>query len=122
MNPAMRVVEKRDFSLMHLGDRVHWENNRGHSSMQINQQKTVQVDVTELHLYIKVRDGFAAGLKDAQGEEVGSYEGYVPDFFPGDHYGDYLILNIDLETGAIKNWKKPTADDIEKMLAQGEDD
>ncbi|MFJ7281891.1 hypothetical protein [Pseudomonas sp. NPDC099000] len=65
--------------------------------MQINQQKTAQVDVTELHLHIKVRDGFAAGLKDAQGEEVGSYEGYVPDFFPSDHYGDYLILNIDLE-------------------------
>jgi len=90
--------------------------------MQINQQKTVQVDVTELHLHIKVCDRFEAGLKDAQGEEVGEYEGYVPDFFPGDHYGDYLILNIDLETGQIKNWKKPAAADIEKMLAQGEDD
>jgi hypothetical protein len=90
--------------------------------MQINQQKTVQVDVTELHLYIKVRDQFTAGLKDAQGEEVGDYEGYVPDFFPGTHYGDYLILNIDLETGQIKNWNKPAAADIEKMLAQGEDD
>ncbi|SUF22587.1 hypothetical protein [Pseudomonas putida] len=56
--------------------------------MQINQQKTVQVDVTELRLHIKVRDGFAAGLQDAQGDEVGSYEGYVPDFFPGEHYGD----------------------------------
>lgn len=28
MNPAMRVVEKRNFSLMHLVTRVHWENNR----------------------------------------------------------------------------------------------
>jgi hypothetical protein len=90
--------------------------------MQINQQKTVQVDVTELHLHIKVRDGFVAGLKGAQGEEVGSYEGYVPDFFPGQHYGDYLILNIDLESGQIKNWQKPAASDIEKMLAQRDDD
>ena len=90
--------------------------------MQINQQKTVQVDVTELRLHIKVRDGFSAGLQDAQGDEVGSYEGYVPDFFPGDHYGDYLILNIDLETGQIKNWKKPAAADLEKMLAQGDGD
>ncbi|PNA96559.1 MULTISPECIES: hypothetical protein [unclassified Pseudomonas] len=90
--------------------------------MQINQQKTVQVDVTELRLHIKVRDGFAAGLQDAQGDEVGSYEGYVPGFFPGEHYGDYLILNIDLETGHIKNWKKPAAAEIEKMLSQGEDD
>ncbi|MGF0237226.1 hypothetical protein ACQR3P_30300 [Rhodococcus sp. IEGM1300] len=53
---------------------------------------------------------------------MGSYEGYVPDFFPGQHYGDYLILSIDLETGQIKNWQKPSADDIEKMLSQGDDD
>ncbi|WP_313447370.1 hypothetical protein [Pseudomonas sp.] len=90
--------------------------------MHINQQKTVQVDVTELRLHIKVRDGFDASIQDDQGDEVGSYKGYVPDFFPGDHYGDYLILNIDLETGQIKNWKKPGAADIEKMLAQDEDD
>lgn len=90
--------------------------------MQINQKKTVQVVVTELHLCIKVRDQFAAGLKGAQGEEVGSYEGYVPDFFPGEHYGDHLILNIDLETGQIKNWKKPVAADIEKMIDAIDDD
>ncbi|KTC59076.1 hypothetical protein [Pseudomonas savastanoi] len=90
--------------------------------MQINQQKTVQVDVTELHLHIKVCDRFTAGLKDAQGAEVCSYNGYVPDFFPGEHYGDYLMLNIDLETGQIKNWKKPDAADIEKMIEAEEED
>lgn len=90
--------------------------------MQINQRKTVQVDVTELHLGIKVRDGFAAQFKDAQGGEVGTFQGYVPDFFPGKHYGDYLILNIDLETGLIKNWNKPTAADIKKMIEADGDD
>jgi hypothetical protein len=100
----------------------HWENNRGHSSMQINQQKAVQVDVTELQLHIKVRDGFTGALKDAQGELVGAYIGYVPDFFPGQHYGDYLLLNIDLETGQIKNWRKPVAADIEKMIEASDDD
>ena len=90
--------------------------------MQINQQKTVQIDVTEFQLHIKVCDRFAGDLRDAQGDTVAEYEGYVPDFFPGDHYGDYLILNIDLETGQIKNWKKPGAADIEKMLAQDEGD
>lgn len=90
--------------------------------MQINQQKTVQVDVTELRTYMKVRDQVCATMHGAQGEEVGAYTGYVPDFFPGEHYGDYLLLNIDLETGQIKNWKKPTAADIEKMISAGEDD
>jgi hypothetical protein len=90
--------------------------------MQINQKKTVQVDVTLLKLHLKVSDRFTAGLIDAQGDEVGSFEGYVPDFFPGDHYGDYVMLDIDLETGQIKNWKKPAADDIEKMLDADDED
>ena len=90
--------------------------------MQINQQKVVQVNAAELHLHIKVRDSFAAGIKDGQGAEIGSYEGYVPDFFPGQHFGDYLILNIDLETGQIKNWQKPAAADIEKMLVHEDED
>lgn len=89
--------------------------------MQINQQKTVQVDVTEIRLHMKVCDSFNSCLVDAQGEEVSEYEGYVPDFFPGDHYGDYLILNIDLETGQIKNWRKPTAEQIEALIAGGDD-
>ncbi|WP_122544339.1 hypothetical protein [Pseudomonas viridiflava] len=90
--------------------------------MQINQKKTVQVDVTLLKLHLKVSDRFTADLIDAQGEQVGGYEGYVPDFFPGDHYGDYVMLDIDLETGQIKNWKKPIAADIEKMIETEEED
>jgi len=90
--------------------------------MQISQKKTVQGDVTLLKLHLKVSDRFTAGLFDAQGGEVGSFEGYVPDFFPGNHYGDYVMLDIDLETGQIKNWKKPAADDIEKMLDAGDED
>jgi hypothetical protein len=43
----------------------------------------------------------------------GEYEGYVPDFFPDEHYGDYVILDIDADTGQILNWKKPTAKDLE---------
>jgi hypothetical protein len=33
---------------------------------------------------------------------------------PGKHYGDYVRLDIDLETGRILNWVKPTSDVIEK--------
>lgn len=39
---------------------------------------------------------------------LGEYTGYVPDFFPGEHFGDYVIFDIDIETGKILNWKKPT--------------
>jgi hypothetical protein len=30
---------------------------------------------------------------------------YVPSWFPGDHYGDYLILDISAE-GVVTNWDK----------------
>lgn len=34
------------------------------------------------------------------------YNGYVPSFMPGEHYGDYLMIDIDPYTGLILNWKK----------------
>lgn len=85
--------------------------------MKINQQKTVQVDVKTLSVYCKVSDRFTYSLLDAQGDTVYEQEdGYVPDFMPGDHYGDYIILEIDLESGQVKNWRKPTAEQIEEAI------
>lgn len=36
---------------------------------------------------------------------------------PGQHYGDYVILDIDLDTGKILNWKPPTAEQIEEWIS-----
>jgi len=33
---------------------------------------------------------------------------------PEEHYGDYVELQIDLETGQIMNWKKPSRKVIEE--------
>jgi hypothetical protein len=60
----------------------------------------------------KCSDLFDASLIEKDGDietELGEhYSGYVPTFFPGQHYGDYVMLDIDVETGKILNWKKPT--------------
>ena len=56
----------------------------------------------------KCSDLFSASLTN-DGKHVGDYDGYVPDFMPGQHYGDYVELKIDVDTGKILNWKKPTA-------------
>lgn len=90
--------------------------------MQINMTKQVPVDVKEIRVHIKVCDRFDGAFVDAQGETLRDYEGYVPDFFPGEHYGDYLILNIDIETGLILNWKKPSPDDLQQFISQADDD
>jgi hypothetical protein len=89
--------------------------------MQINMTKQVPVDVKEIRLHMKVCDRFEGNLIDAQGDTVKEYEGYVPGFFPGEHYGDYLILNIDLETGQILNWKKPSAQDLQNFITNNDE-
>ena len=61
-----------------------------------------------LSICAKCSDRFSANLDDGRG-----YHGGVPDFFPGDHYGDYVQLDIDTETGEIVNWQKPTKEDLE---------
>ena len=50
------------------------------------------------------------------GEQLGEHDGYVPDFFPGQHYGDYVQLEIDVDTGKILNWKKPTKKDLRETF------
>ena len=44
------------------------------------------------------------------------YSGYVPDWMPGQHYGDYVTLEIDTDTGKILNWKKPTKAQLDETF------
>lgn len=84
--------------------------------MKINKKKVVQVDAKTLSLCIKVCDQFDGVLKDQDGADIAAYSGYVPEFMPGEHDGDYLILDIDIDTGQITNWEKPTLDQIEGFV------
>jgi len=44
---------------------------------------------------------------DKNGKETES-DGYVPKGIGIDEYGDYVVLDIDMETGQIQNWKPVT--------------
>ena len=59
----------------------------------------------------KCSDLFNANLI-VDGRQVGRYDGYVPEFMPGEHYGDYVTLEIDIDTGKILNWRKPTVSQL----------
>lgn len=94
--------------------------------MEINVTKQVKINAKTLSIYMKVVDTFSATLKDQDGNELKTYEGYVPDFMPDDadgssHYGDYLILDIEIDTGKILNWKVPTSHQIEHFIAGDEE-
>jgi hypothetical protein len=71
--------------------------------------KTIQISA-------KCSDLFNAALLDASGHLLGEYDGYVPSFMPGEHYGDYVELDIDLETGKILNWKAPTSEQLAEIF------
>ena len=74
---------------------------------EITATKNVRVHAKTLKIYCKVSDNFTATLVDQDGEPIFDQDdGYVPGFMPGDHYGDYIILDIDLDDGRITNWKK----------------
>lgn len=60
----------------------------------------------------KCRDLCFAVLYDENGDYVVEGDGYVPDFMPGDHFGDYIMLDIDIVTGQITNWSYPDYQDV----------
>lgn len=75
--------------------------------MEIEISKKTAVNAKTLKIHLKVVDQFSYSIEDDKGVEIFDQEdGYVPALMPGDHYGDYLILNIDIDTGVITNWRK----------------
>lgn len=70
----------------------------------------------KLRICAKCSDAFTATLVDDKGESH-EYDGCVPSWMPGEHYGDYVILNIDPATGQILNWKKPSSAVLKKTFA-----
>lgn len=70
-------------------------------------------NVDVLKMSLKVSDSFFCVIYDKDGNKISDYNGYVPSFFPGNHYGDYVMLDIELSTGKILNWKKVVPENIE---------
>lgn len=68
--------------------------------------ETIKAETVTVHA--KVCDSASYALCGPNGQVIAERnDDYVPSFFPGEHYGDYIILEINLETGEIVNWKKP---------------
>lgn len=59
-----------------------------------------------LSITAKCSDSYAHTIYTKEGKLYREYNGYVPSFMPGKHFGDYLLLDIDPYTGKILNWKK----------------
>lgn len=56
----------------------------------------------DARVFMKIRDSGTYRLLDYCGEEHIVRNWYVPSFFPGDHWGDYIIF--DVKNGVIQDW------------------
>lgn len=68
-----------------------------------------------LRICAKCSDLFTAKLERPNKKPI-THEGYVPDFMPEQHWGDYVELDIDVDSGQIINWKVPTDKVLEQQL------
>lgn len=73
-------------------------------------------NVKTISISAKCSDLCFVSARDEKGEVIAERDGYVPNFMPDEHWGDYVILDIDRETGQILNWKVPTSERVLKDL------
>ena len=89
--------------------------------MELEIKKPQTVNAKTLKIHLKVSDCFTASLVSDKGDVIHEQDdGYVPKFMPGTHYGDYVILDIDIDSGQVTNWKSLTAGDIEDWITPNE--
>jgi hypothetical protein len=72
-----------------------------------------------LRIVAKCSDRCCAFLETKDGEILKEHDGYVPEMMPGEHYGDYIEIDIDIETGMILNWKKPSQAALNRFIKTG---
>lgn len=80
--------------------------------MDIPKKIVETVSVKTINLHVKVKDAGCYTLMGSDGKVVAELEDYVPSIFPGQHYGDYLELEINIETGLIVNWDAPEPKEV----------
>jgi hypothetical protein len=76
-----------------------------------------------LSISAKCSDMFSASLLE-NNKTIGQMNGYVPAWFPNpnvQHYGDYVELEIDIATGQIIGWKKPTAEQLNETFGKAKE-
>jgi hypothetical protein len=82
----------------------------------VNNGQIVGFAGDSISIHMKVVDCFQCQIKDVDGSTVKEYgPDYVPEFMPGEHYGDYVILDIN-EKGVIVNWANENREDLLHFL------
>lgn len=99
----------------------YWQMEKDvvYSYLQTQQETAKEYAVTgvfmkakTIYLSAKCSDLCSTMIYDANGDSIGSEAlGYAPSFMPDDG-GDYIDLEIDINTGKILNWKVPSEQEL----------
>lgn len=73
-------------------------------------------NVKTVYVTAKCSDSCHVLFLDKDEKEIGERDNYVPKWMPGEHYGDYVELEIDIATGLILNWKKPSQKALKESI------
>ena len=82
------------------------EDHQWRPIININTGKIINWDAPiKCHVFAKVCDEFKCKIKGLNGEDIITYEGYVPSFMAIEDsgYGDYIDMIVE-EDGTIKDW------------------
>jgi hypothetical protein len=105
-------TDERKFTKMHV---LFFQTNKC-LTIDLNNQKVVGWDAQKpRRIQDKVRDELTLLFETLDGRML-CYQGYVPDFFPGEHYGDYLMLEF-TTNGRLKDFE-PTDAEITELLEE----
>lgn len=94
-------------------------------SMHVDAAKEDVKPLRKLTISAKCSDMFSAILYEDNKQVGNEYSDYVPNWFPNpqaDHFGDYVELQIDIDTGQILNWRKPTKAQLNETFKGEEND
>ena len=72
--------------------------------------------VKTIYVTAKCVDACHINFLDNDEKSIGERDDYVPNWMPGEHYGDYVELEIDIATGQILNWKVPTQKELKDSI------
>jgi hypothetical protein len=90
--------------------------------MKIPKKVVETVEAKSIYLTAKLCDSGSYLLLNEKMETIAERDDYVPSFIPyglgasEKHYGDYIGLLIDIETGKILNWKTPDPETVAKVF------
>lgn len=87
--------------------------------VEVNIVRPMNTEVNMLRIFIKVRDEGSYTLFTGEGGDTvaDAVETYVPPFVPGGP-GDYIAMDIDINTGQILNWVQPSSRTLEKWIEE----